>query len=340
MPSSRPPPFFELHVARGLARLALRFPHVLPAPRWRVRMRYYIESMLLAENLLPDTTSITMLLERYIQFSRATASGKPVVMQKNCTQTLMFDAFSVQSEMNISNPDELILGYTQSMMGALLFQPAPRHIGMIGLGGGSLLKFCHRHLPDAAISVAEIDPEVIALRDQFHIPEDSARLAVHCVDGAEFVRQADGLFDLLMVDGFDRDGQPAGLCSRAFYADCHRSLAPGGVMVVNLLGDNVRDTLECIGRMRASFGAAVLAVDSLDSQNRIVFACKDGLPMLDDETLRRRIDGLDMLHPVVLGAVARALQCSRRMEAAGRARISEQADLLLSCSGQTPGGCI
>ncbi|WP_195764057.1 fused MFS/spermidine synthase [Pseudoduganella rivuli] len=220
--------------------------------------------------------------------------------------------------MHVDNPDELILGYTQSMMGALLLQPDPRHIGMIGLGGGSLLKFCHRHLPEAAISVAEIDPEVIALRDQFHIPDGSERLAVHCIDGAEFVRHADRLFDLLMVDGFDRGGQPAQLCSRAFYADCHRSLAPGGVMVVNLLGDNMEETQEYIARMRASFGAAVLAVDAVDSQNRIVFACKDGLPALDDTALWRRVDSLDMLHPVALGAVARALQFTLKMVAGSR----------------------
>lgn len=317
MPSSRPPPFFELHVTRGLARLALRFPHAMPAPRWRVRMRYYIESMLLAESLLPNTTSLTMLLERYIQFARATALGQPAVITKHCTQSLMFDAFSVQSEMNIDDPDQLILGYTQTMMGALLLQPAPRHIGMIGLGGGSLVKFCHRHLPEAAISVAEIDPDVIALRDRFQIPGDSARLAVHCVDGAQFVGLADGLFDLLMVDGFDRGGQPAALCSQAFYADCHRALAPGGVMVVNLLGDNVEETQAYIERMRASFGAGVLAVDALDSQNRIVFACKDGLPALDDATLRRRIDSLDVLHPVVLGAIAQRLQLTRQIQAGG-----------------------
>ena len=32
------------------------------------------------------------------------------------------------------------------MMGFLLFKPQPRSIGMIGLGGGSLAKFCYRYL--------------------------------------------------------------------------------------------------------------------------------------------------------------------------------------------------
>jgi hypothetical protein len=36
---------------------------------------------------------------------------------------------------------------------------------LIGLGGGSLVKYCYRNLPGTRIVVIEIDPEVIALRN-------------------------------------------------------------------------------------------------------------------------------------------------------------------------------
>lgn len=308
---SRPPPLFELGVTSVLARLAPAFPDVMPPPRLRVRLRYYIESMLLAENHAPGAAAILALLHRYKQFSRQIASGKPVVQRRSGTLALMFDAFSVQSEMSIGSPDDLILGYTQSMMGVLLLRPSPRDIAMIGLGGGSLVKFCYRHLPRAVIEVAEIDAEVIALREQFGIPADDARLTVHCVDGAEFVRESKKQYDVLMVDGFDRRGQPAQLCSKTFYDSCYRSLAPGGVMVVNLLGDSMLETLQCVGRMRASFHGAVLAIDALDSSNRIIFACKNGMPVLDTGELQQRIDQLDIVSPVALYALARALRTER-----------------------------
>ena len=35
---------------------------------------------------------------------------------------------------------------------------------MIGLGGGSLVRFCHRHLPHSRMTVVEINPAVVALR--------------------------------------------------------------------------------------------------------------------------------------------------------------------------------
>jgi spermidine synthase len=304
---------FELRVSKVLARLALAFPGAMPAPRLRVRLRYYIESMLLAENSQPDTASIMNLLSRYMQFIRQIASGKPIVHRRLGMLALMFDAFSVQSEMSVESPNELMLGYTQSMMGVLLLRPSPRRIAMIGLGGGSLLKFCYRHLPRAVIEVAEINAEVIAVRDQFNIPADDARLTVHCIDGAKFVRESKKRYDVLMVDGFDRCGQPAQLCSKAFYDSCYRTLAPGGVMVVNLLGDSMLETIQCVERMRASYYGAVLTIDTRDSSNHIVFACKNGLPDLDATVLQQRIDELDMVCPMALDDIARALRTGQEM---------------------------
>jgi spermidine synthase len=197
------------------------------------------------------------------------------------------------------------------MMGFLLFKSAPKQIGMVGLGGGSLAKFCYRYLPEALIAVAEIDPSVIALRNYFLIPKDDERLAIYCVDGAEFVRQADSRFDVLMLDGFDKHGQPPQLCSQQYYDDCYRALAPDGILVVNLLGD-VTETRIFLERLRTSFSDAVLVVNAPDSLNRIVFACKGGLLNLEERSWRRRIAQLESKYPVGLGQTAQNLMLAHR----------------------------
>ena len=135
--------------------------------------------------------------------------------------------------MDLSDPSRLCVDYTRTMMGFFLLQPAPRHIGMVGLGGGSLVRFCDRHLPTARITVAEINPNVIALRREFQIPDDDARLRVVHADGAAWVAAQARVFDALLIDGFDLKGQPPALCSSAFYDDCAAALAPGGVLAVN-----------------------------------------------------------------------------------------------------------
>ena len=223
---------------------------------------------------------------------------RPFVYRTHDTLSLHFDLMSVQSEMRRDAPEELILPYTQTMMGFLLFRPKPRRIAMVGLGGGSLAKYCYSKLRDASILVTEISSEVIALRDEFYVPRDDERFQVICADGADFVRDAPLPFDVLLVDGFDRNGQSAQLCSQRFYDDCYRRLLPEGLMVVNL-GAQDPCLAQFIARIRRSFGSA-LVVDSEDYTNRIAFACKGTALSLPHEELCARLGRLERDHRVGL----------------------------------------
>ena len=88
---------------------------------------------------------------------------------------------------------------------------------MIGLGGGSMAKWCHRYLPRTDITAVEINPHVIALRDRFYIPPDDQRFRVLCENGTDYVARVTEETDVLIVDGFDINGQPPELCSQGFY---------------------------------------------------------------------------------------------------------------------------
>lgn len=198
---------------------------------------------------------------------------KPFVYESLSAKALHFSISEIQSRMQIGDPHALDLEYTRTMMGFLLFKPEPQSIAMIGLGGGSLAKFCHRHLPRTRIQVVEINPHVIALRNEFHVPPDDQRFTVVRGDGAQFVRLSAERFDVLMVDGFDSDGLPSRLCSPRFYDDCFDLLQPGGIMVVNLHYGH-RDYGLYLDRIRRSFDDGVLVVHDTDLSNTIVFACK------------------------------------------------------------------
>lgn len=200
----------------------------------------------------------------------------PFVEQDAHTKSLLFSGCELQSRMRIEAPDALDVAYTRTMMGFLLFKGQPRSIAMIGLGGGSLAKFCHRHLPDARITVVEINPLVIALRDEFLVPRDDARFRVIEGDGAEFVAQTDDAHDVLLVDGFDDAGMPDSLATQAFYDHCHQMLSPDGLMVVNLHDEHPAYAV-FLGRIERSFGANVLRVRVEREGNTVVFASKASL---------------------------------------------------------------
>jgi spermidine synthase len=217
---------------------------------------------------------------------------EPFVFDSRGARALHFSIHEIQSRMRLADPDALDLEYTRTMMGFLLFRPDPLDIGMVGLGGGSLVKFCHRYLAPARISVVEINPHVIRLRDEFRVPPDGARLSVLLGDGAMFVRRLPAAFDVLMIDGFDSQGMSGRLATQRFYDDCRRALRPGGLLVVNLHRLDPRLTL-MIDRVRRTFSDAVLVVNDAEVRNTIVFA-RHGRGFDDDRPgLLRHPEGLD-----------------------------------------------
>lgn len=211
---------------------------------------------------------------------------RPFVCSDLTTKSLHFSIADIQSRMRLQEPHALDVEYTRLMMGFLLFNTKPTSIAMIGLGGGSLAKFCRRYLPDARITVIEINPHVIALREEFHVPKDSAGFRVIQADGSRFVRETDDRFDVMLIDAFDYHGLPARLCSRRFYDDCRDSLSPEGILVVNAhAGDSRLDAI--IARIEASFCCPALRVETQRYGNCVVFAPK-GAPL---ETQHRGLAG-------------------------------------------------
>jgi len=219
----------------------------------------------------------------YRDDSQRRAVVPPRIYEDGDSVTFQFHIGEVQSQMLASDPNFLVLTYTRTMMAFLLFNKEPHRIAMIGLGGGSMPKWCYHELPKADITVIEINPMVISLREQFYIPADDDRFRVTRGDGADYVADTTDSPEVLLVDGFDVHGQPPQLCSQEFYDNCYRALAPDGLLVVNLCSP--RDQL-LIDRIRKSFDDRVLTVTPrIDGENRVVFALKgERLWMADEPT--------------------------------------------------------
>lgn len=245
---------------------------------------------------------------------RGVSASAPIVAEMDGLVSLSFDDEDVQSCMLATAPDALALGYTRTMMGFALLHAEPSDIGMIGLGGGSLVKYCYRHLPDARLTVAEINPDVIALRDRFHVPPDDDRLTVLCMDGACFVSDPAYRFDVLLVDGFDAGGLPAALGSRAFYRHCRDRLREHGVFAANLLTDDPR-LGDYLAGFRAAFGASVAIAPAEDSANNIiVFAWNSDAAQPSLETLVERAAQIAGRHSVDLVEAAARIELGARYD--------------------------
>ncbi len=222
----------------------------------------------------------------------AGAPPLPFVREGLASKSLYFSLEDVQSRMQLQRPDVLDLDYTRTMMGFLLFAPAPARILMVGLGGGSLAKFCFRHLPHASIDVVEINPHVLALRDAFRVPPDGARFHVIEADGAAFMETTTNRYDIVVLDAFGPQGLPAALARQRFYDDCADTLSPGGVLVANL-HSAASDCAACVVRIGRSFDGEALVVGDRSRVNSIVFARKGAALLPPAGALAAQPAGID-----------------------------------------------
>jgi len=182
---------------------------------------------------------------------------------------------AIQSAMHVDAPDDLALAYTRAMMACLLFDPHPRDVLMIGLGGGSLAKYVYRRLPRTRIVAVEVDLRVVrAAHAHFRLPLGRQRLKVIVGDGAQYAeRHPDGA-DLILLDAFVNHRQAPTIRTAAFYATAARALRPGGMLVINFMLDDpgLRAYLRRLGK---AFGGRVACLRAWGEDNVIAIAFKD-----------------------------------------------------------------
>lgn len=233
---------------------------------------------------------------------QVTAHGKVEVSEQRGVRTLHLGSETVQSVMRVNDPTALEASYTRSMMAFLLFHPAPRDILQVGLGGGSIAKWLHHHLPEAHDRIVEIHPEVITTaRSYFHLPPDDDRLQVEVGEGAAFVEAHPQAADVLLVDGYDVDRQAASLGTQEFYDACRRALKPGGIFVVNLWGTDSSYPV-FVDRISTAFDGLFLLLPADGRHNIIAFGFErtQNEPKWEDLRARARAleekYGLEFLH--------------------------------------------
>jgi spermidine synthase len=231
-------------------------------------------------------------------FIRGRASVE--VSEEDGVRSLHLGGDAIQSSIRLDRPDELALDYTRAMMAFLLFQPLPREVLMIGLGGGSMARYIHQRMPQTRTTVVEINAKVLAAaRSMFHFPADDARLNVAIADGADYVREHAESADVLLVDGFDDGKQPAALCTQAFYDAAYAALRVGGVMAVNFMAQE-RKLDVYLQRIENAFDERVICLNATDRVNLIAFGFKRHPRELAWAELRKRARQLKKIHDLPL----------------------------------------
>lgn len=201
----------------------------------------------------------------------------------------------VQSRVNLTAPHLLMSPYATRMFASYLYQPQPRRVLLVGLGGGAMVRFLTHYEPQVQIDAVEIDPAVVRLADQYFGVRAGGHLRVHTADAVAFIESTEDRYDLILMDAFlrpsddtDPTGVPTRLKTLAFLGRLKAALAPGGVVAFNV---NEHATMaDDIAAVTTAFGAAAV-YRCPPADNRVVIATADG--MAPDDALRARIGALD-----------------------------------------------
>lgn len=201
----------------------------------------------------------------------------------------------VQGAMRLDQPDQLELLYIQQMMMWQLFMDQPEHIMQLGLGAGSLTKFCYQHYPYSLVSAVELNPDVVrACRELFHLPDGNDRLHVIVNDAHQQLSQTKGAsIDILQVDLYSAQADHPAIESLAFYQSCARVLSEQGILTINLLGNQYVHARH-VHLLQQTFAAVAWLPESHDG-NIVAIAFKEA-PSVDFEALYERATQITMAY--------------------------------------------
>ncbi|WP_295500278.1 spermidine synthase [Limnohabitans sp. Rim8] len=198
----------------------------------------------------------------------------------------------IQGSMFLDRPFDIELEYVQRMFGWLLFFPLSEvkgaHAMQLGLGAGTITKFCYKKLQMTCTAV-ELNPGVLhACRGWFRLPPDDERLRVVLADASLEIQKDEwrGTVDALQVDLYDEEAAAPVLDTPDFYRHCRELLSQQGCMTVNLFGRS-SSYAESVEKICAAFGEdAVWAFKPTREGNAIVLAQRTAIRPSHDALLR------------------------------------------------------
>lgn len=161
------------------------------------------------------------------------AWGDILVIDHSHYRNLTFNSGYEQSSMDKEKTYLLVHEYTRAMMLVLAFIK-PRHVTLLGLGGGCLLRSLHQTLPQCKIHGVELRQQVYEVAVEFFGIPKNDRITISIVDAKLALENADNSStQIIFADMYHAEGIEPFQTQKDFITQCHRVLSNQGWLVVN-----------------------------------------------------------------------------------------------------------
>ncbi|GMV79301.1 MAG: hypothetical protein AMXMBFR7_04850 [Planctomycetota bacterium] len=130
------------------------------------------------------------------------------------------------------------VGYTDLLHLPLIWNAQPKKMLVVGGGGGvAPTQYIQDYASIERVDILELDDAVrrVAL-EYFQMPKDSPKLNFIIGDARANLARAEGPYDIVILDAYSSGGQiPFHLMTWEFMQEVKAKLAPGGVLVTNII---------------------------------------------------------------------------------------------------------
>ena len=224
-------------------------------------------------------------------------------------RTLLFERGGArQSVVKVGDPDHLELPYARVMPVGLAFVDQPQRALIVGLGGGTVPSFLHKHLPLLELDVVELDPGVVEVAKEYFGFREDDKMHAFVEDGRKFIERHPKRYDIIFLDAFGADNVPLSLTTREFLQAVRASLKAGGVVVGNVWSRASNPLYDAMVRTYQDVFGEVFIFEVQAVSNRILVAVpvaqrfnKEGLARRARELSTQQQFGYDLGELVTYG---------------------------------------
>ncbi|MFI5449830.1 MAG: spermidine synthase [Candidatus Bathyarchaeia archaeon] len=199
---------------------------------------------------------------------------------QSTTRFLIMDD-NLHSAMDLQNPNRTVFPYTDYFHIGLLLNPNITRVLFVGGGGFTGPKAFLRDYPNVTVDVAEIDPEVVRVAEQyFAVNTSNPRLHIYIDDGRVFLQRTQQRYDLIVLDAYSRSYVPFHLMTLEFFKLIDSHLTSKGIVISNLISGTTSSNDQLLTAETTTMNQvfpnvytfAVQGASDTDPQNVIIIA--------------------------------------------------------------------
>jgi spermidine synthase len=139
------------------------------------------------------------------------------------------------SAVKVGDPDHIEFEYVQAIAVALALVNEPKRVLVVGLGGGTLPSFLHKHYPRMVIDSVDIDPDVVEVAKKYFGFREDTNMRAYVEDGRQFIENCKAPYDIIFLDAYGSEDIPYHMATREFLQAVRRVLAPKGIAASSIL---------------------------------------------------------------------------------------------------------